>query len=154
MVWTVYVARAWSFVFTYVAIGVLCWERGAGVATWLFLALTFLVYPHLAYLNARSSPNPRATEYYHLLFDALVFGVWAAQLGYPLWIVYPLLAGAVLNNLVIRGPSGLLPSIGLFALGAILWGPCGDSNSIQRRARSSRRWGRSVHSLTFAPSAQ
>lgn len=115
-------ARAWSFAFSFVAIGILCWERGAGGATWVFLALTFLAYPHLAYLKARSAPNPRQAEYFNLLFDSLMFGVWAAQLGYPMWIVYPLLSGVVLNNIVNRGLKGLVPSLGLFALGATIWG--------------------------------
>lgn len=119
---TVYMARAWSFAFTFVTIGILCWERNAGSATWVFLALTFLFYPHLAYLKARSAPNPRQAEYFNLLFDSLMFGVWAAQLGYPVWITYPLLSGAVLNNIVNRGLKGLLPSVGLFALGAVVWG--------------------------------
>lgn len=122
LVRTIYIARAYSFAFCFVAIGVLCHERGAGAATWVFLALTFLVYPHLAYLNARSSPDPRRTEHLNLLLDALILGVWAAQLGFPLWIVYPLISGTVLNNLVNRGMQGLLPSLGLFAIGAVLWG--------------------------------
>ena len=95
LVRTIYIARAYSFAFCFVTIGVLCHERGAGAATWVFLALTFLVYPHLAYLNARSSPDPRRTEHLNLLLDALILGVWAAQLGFPLWIVYPLISGTV-----------------------------------------------------------
>ena len=85
-VWTVYVARAYSFAFCFAVIGVLCWERNSGMATWAFLALTFLAYPHLAYLNARGAQEPRKAEYLNLLFDSLVLGVWAAQLGYPLWM--------------------------------------------------------------------
>ena len=122
LVRTVYVARAWAFAYCFVMIGTLCLERGAGAATWVFLALTFLVYPHMAYLAARSAAQPRHAEYFNLLFDALLFGVWAAQLSYPLWITYGLLSGAVLNNLVNRGIKGLVPSSGLFAIGAVAWG--------------------------------
>ena len=118
----VYLARAYAFAFCFVMIGALCWERGAGTGTWGFLVLTFLVYPHLAYLNARSAPEPKKVEYLNLLFDALVFGVWAAQLGYPLWITYALLSGTVLNNLVNRGLKALIPALGLFGLGAVIWG--------------------------------
>ena len=57
LVRTVYVARACSFALCFAVIGVLCWEREAGTATWVFLALTFLVYPHVAYLNARSAQS-------------------------------------------------------------------------------------------------
>jgi PAS domain S-box-containing protein len=122
LVWTVYVARAYSFAFCFAVIGVLCWERGTGIATWVFLALTFLAYPHLAYFNARSAREPRKAEHLNLLFDSLILGVWAAQLGFPLWITYALISGTVLNNLVNRGVKGLLPSVGLFCIGAVVWG--------------------------------
>ncbi len=122
LVRTVYFARAWAFAYCFVMVGALCWERGAGTATWVFLALTFLVYPHLAYLAAKTAPHPRQAEYLNLLFDSVMFGAWAAQLAYPLWISYALLSGAVLNNLVNRGAKWLVPSIGLFAVSAVLWG--------------------------------
>lgn len=122
LVRTVYVARAYGFAFCFLTIGALFWERGAGTATWVFLALTFLVYPHLAYLNARSAREPRRMEHLNLLFDALIFGVWAAQLAYPLWITYALLSGTVLNNVVNRGLRGFLPALGLFGIGAVIWG--------------------------------
>ncbi|MBS0336870.1 MAG: PAS domain S-box protein [Proteobacteria bacterium] len=119
---TVYVARAVAFAFCFAAIGVLSWQRGAGAGTWVFLALTFLAYPHLAYLYARSAPDPRRAEQLNLLFDALLLGVWAAELGFPLWITYALLSGTVLNNLVNRGLRALLPSLALFGAGAAAWG--------------------------------
>ncbi len=122
LVGTVYVARTWAFAYCFLTVGALCWERGVGAGTWVFLALTFLVYPHVAYLAARSARNPRHAEHFNLLFDSLLFGVWAAQLSYPLWITYALLSGAALNNLVNRGIKGLLPSIGLWVIGAVLWG--------------------------------
>jgi PAS domain S-box-containing protein len=119
---TVYLARAYAFAYCFLAIGVLCWERGAGAGTWAFLALTFLVYPHLAYFNARSAPDPKRVEQLNLLFDALLLGTWAAELGFPLWITYALFSGTVLNNLVNRGLKGLLPSLALFGAGAVTWG--------------------------------
>lgn len=119
---TVYLARAYAFALCFAAIAVLLWQRGAGAGSWLFLGLTFLAYPHLAYLTARSAPDPRRAEHINLLVDALLFGMWAAELGYPLWISYALLSGTVLNNLVNRGLRGMLPSFALFALGAVGWG--------------------------------
>lgn len=122
LVRTVYLARASSFAFCFVGLGVLAHERDAGPATWAFLALCFLLYPQLAYLKSRNARDPRRTEHLNLLFDALLFGAWVAHFGFPLWITYALLSGVLLNNLVNRGPQGLLPSFALFALGALLWG--------------------------------
>lgn len=122
LVRTVYIARAWSFAYCFVGLGVLGYERSVGVATWGLLAITFLLYPHLAYLNARSARDPRRVEQANLLLDALLFGAWAAEFGFPLWITYALLSGTVLNNLVNRGAKGLLPSLAVFGLGAVLTG--------------------------------
>lgn len=125
LVRTVYLARTCTFVFCFVVIGILCWERGYGASTWAFLALTFLVYPHLAYHIARHSGEPKRAERRNLLLDSFLLGIWAAYLGYPLWITYALLSGTLLNNLVNRGAHWLLPSVVLFALGAGLWNAAG-----------------------------
>ena len=122
LVRTVYVARAGSFAFCFAVIGVLCWERGYGAGTWAFLALTFLAYPHAAYAHARSARDPKRAERRNLLLDSFLLGIWAAHLGYPLWITFPLLSGTLLNSLVNGGARWLLPSLGLFAFGAALWG--------------------------------
>ncbi len=122
LVRTVYVARAYCFAYCFVALALLSWERGAGPAGWTFLALTFLVYPHLAYRIALAVRDPLRAEHINLLLDAALFGAWAAQFGFPLWVSYALLSGSTLNNLVNRGLPGLLPSLALFALGAGVWG--------------------------------
>lgn len=122
LVRTVYLARAVSFAYCFFGLGALVHERGDGVATWAFLTLSFLVYPQLAYLSARVASDPKRREYLNLQFDALLFGIWAAHLAFPLWISYALLSGTVLNNLVNRGARGVLPAFALFGLGALAWG--------------------------------
>lgn len=122
LVHTVYLARAWAFAFCFVALGILCHERGTGGIAWVFLVVTFLLYPRLAYLKARSAREPRRAEHLNLLFDSFLLGIWCAAFGFPLWITYALLSATMLNNLVNRGVAGLLPSLGLFGFGAVLWG--------------------------------
>ena len=122
LVRTVYVARAYCFAYCFVALALLSWDRGAGPAEWAFLVLTFLVYPHVAYRIALAVRDPLRAEHVNLLLDAALFGAWAAQFGFPLWVSYALLSGATLNNLVNRGLRGLLPALALFALGAGAWG--------------------------------
>ena len=119
---TVYLARSFAFAYAFLALGLHCLDRGAATTTWVFLGLTFLVYPHLAYRVSLASSEPRHAEYRNLLFDAFLFGAWSAQLSFPLWLTFALLSGAVLNNLVNRGTRGLPASFALFALGAGLWG--------------------------------
>ncbi len=119
---TVYIARATAFAYCFVALGLLSWDRGAGPAGWIFLALTCLAYPHVAYRVARAARDPIRAEHINLLLDAALLGAWAAQFGFPTWLSYALLSAVTLNNLVNRGLPGLLPSLALFALGAGLWG--------------------------------
>jgi len=122
LIHTIYVARAYSFAYIFAALALLSWERGAGPAGWTFLALTFLVFPHLAYRVVLAARDPLRAEHVNLLLDAALFGAWAAQFGFPLWVSYALLSGSTLNNLVNRGLRGLLPALAVFALGAGLWG--------------------------------
>lgn len=119
---TVYLARAYSFAYCFVVLGLLSWDRGAGAAGWGFLALTFLVYPHAAYRIALAVRDPMRAEQVNLLLDAVLLGAWTAQFGFPLWVGYALLSAATLNNLVNRGLPGLLPALALFGLGAGAWG--------------------------------
>jgi PAS domain S-box-containing protein len=119
---TVYLARAYSFAFCFATIAALLWQRNAGTGTWVFLALTFLAYPQIAYLTARSARVPRRAEQLNLLLDSLLLGIWAAELAYPLWISYAMFSGILLNNLVIRGVRGLLWSLVVFAIATLAWG--------------------------------
>ena len=118
----IYAARSGAFVVYFGILGVLCVERNAGMAVWLSLALTFLVYPHVAYRLSARAADPRAAEGRNLLFDAVLFGAWTAQFGFPVWMGYALATGAVLNNVVTRGLRGLVPAVLAFGLAALGWG--------------------------------
>jgi len=112
------VVRTAAFAYCVLPIGLYLWDRGAGTAAWLVLALQFFVYPQLVYFRAARSPHPTRAELDNLLLDAALLGAWAAYLGFPIWITYALLAAAMLNAAVNRGWQGAALSLGASAIGA------------------------------------
>jgi PAS domain S-box-containing protein len=112
------VVRTAAFAYCVLPIGLYLWDRGAGTAAWLVLALQFFVYPQLVYFRAARSAHPTRAELDNLLLDAALLGAWAAYLGFPVWITYALLAAAMLNAAVNRGWQGAALSLGASAIGA------------------------------------
>lgn len=117
-----YQVRASSFAALFVVIGVQMWARTYGPVAWVFLALQFLVYPHLLFWRARRAPNSLRAEQTNLLLDALLLGAWASALEFPDWIAFTLFLGALLNNATYRGRRGALGALLAFSFGALAWG--------------------------------
>ncbi len=109
--------RAGSFLLACVAIGVHLHDLGAGALGWALLGLQFLAYPHLAYLYARRAADPKRAELRNVLLDCLLFGVWVAALGFPLWITVMLLVSANISHTAFRGLRGLPRSLAASAAG-------------------------------------
>jgi len=116
-----YAVRTGAFAYGFLGLALHLWERNAPPAALVFLALQFLVYPHLLYWRALRSPQPTRAELDNLLIDSTLFGVWTAYLGFPTWITYGLIASTMLNATVNRGLGGALVSLGCSAAGAALW---------------------------------
>ena len=121
VVLTNHVVRTGAFAVSFAILGVHAWEQSLPPAIWGLLALQFLVYPHLVYLRARHSRDPRRAELQNLYADALLLGGWTAALGFPVWVAYSFLVSTSLNAVVNRGGIGLLVSVVFFALGAVVW---------------------------------
>lgn len=117
-----YAPRALAFAYTFLALWALVEERDSGRWTLVFGALQFLVYPHLAYLHARIARDSKRAELLNLLADALMLGVWTAQMQFALWPTCGLLAAVCLNNAANGGLGKLARAVSLFVLGAALWG--------------------------------
>ena len=115
------VIRSAAFAYCVLPLGLHLWEYQAGPAAWALLGLQFFAYPQLVYLRAALSAHPLRAELDNLFLDALLLGAWAAYLGFPVVISFPLVAAAMLNAAVNRGPQGALVALGCSALGAGLW---------------------------------
>ena len=121
LVQTNYTVRASAFLYCFAVIGVVFWERDAGLVAWTLLALQFLAYPHLVYWRAIVSPHPTRAELDNLFLDAALLGVWCAELGFPTWITYVLLSATTINAVVNRGAQGLAWSLVCSVAGAVMW---------------------------------
>jgi PAS domain S-box-containing protein len=117
-----YQVRATSFAALFVAIGMHMWGRGYGGLAWALLALQFLAYPHLLFWRARRAPNSLKAEQSNLLLDALLLGICASALEFPVWIAFTLFLGTSLNNAINRGGRGALGALLAFSFGALGWG--------------------------------
>lgn len=113
--------RSISFAYSFLVVGVLLWERGAGPIAWLLLVLQFIVYPQLVYLRARLARDSRRAELDNLLLDAVLLGAWIAALSFPIWAAFGALFSTALNNGLARGLKGTFGSIACFAIGAACW---------------------------------
>jgi PAS domain S-box-containing protein len=117
-----YPPRALAFGFTFLVLEALMVERGFSGAMFVFGALQFLVYPHLAYLHARLATDSKRAELHNLLLDSLLLGVWTAQMHFALWPACGLLVATALNNGANGGWRRMVRALLAFLLGAAVWG--------------------------------
>ncbi len=118
-----YAPRATSFAFSFLTFAILWIEQGRFNAWEIFSAvLTFLVYPHLAYLHSRLATDSKRAELNNLYADCLLLGVWTAQIHFPLWPSLGLLAAVCLNSAAHGYISRLFRSLAVFGIGAGAWG--------------------------------
>ncbi len=118
-----HVLRTGSFVFTFFAFAILWIERGR-FSVWETLAavLTFVVYPHLAFLHTRLVADPKRAEQFNFFIDAALLGAWATQIHFALWPSVGLLIAVCLNSAGYGHVRRLLKTLALFAACAVAWG--------------------------------
>lgn len=112
--------RAGSWLAAFVVLAVHFGEHAYGLWLWLFMGLQFLVYPHVVFWRARHAKDPLAAEIQNLLFDNFCFGVWAAVLGFPLWITFTLFICGCINMVAFSAFKGVLQALGAFVAGVLL----------------------------------
>src|SRR5262245_2060537 len=65
-------------------IGGVLWEHGVGALTWTALALSSLVWPHIAYQISRQAEDPYRAELRNLTIDSGLGGIWIAAMHFNL----------------------------------------------------------------------
>ena len=114
-----YPPRAFSFIGVFVAIVLLAPEHDFGTGPLLFAALSFLIYPHLAFVHATRASDSKRAELANLLFDSVLLGIWAAVAGFNLWLTFALLSATLINNAVVGGPRQLGLAAASFLAGSL-----------------------------------
>lgn len=112
--------RAGAFAYCFLVLALHGWERQLGAGFWLAMS-SWLVLPHLQYLIAMRSRDPRQGEVRNVFLDAVIFGLWTGGLHFPTWVAYAALSSVMLNAIIARGVLGALASFALFSAGALVW---------------------------------
>jgi diguanylate cyclase (GGDEF)-like protein len=103
-------------------LGMTLWKTADGPLPWIFLALQFLIYPHVLYLWTKGRPDPQKTELQNLYLDSFLIGIWIAALNFPIWPSFTLALASSLNVTLTRGFKPLAISILFLCAGVLLWG--------------------------------
>ncbi len=82
----VYPARVLGMALAGLAVGSVLFEHRANAWLWALLGITFLLWPHLAYVHARFSPDRYAAEKRNLLVDSLFVGMWVPLMHFNLLV--------------------------------------------------------------------
>lgn len=114
--------RSLSFVAAFLTLASHVWLQG--LSLWLYptLAVSFLVWPQLAYLRARRSADSMHSEFNNLVIDSIIFGLWIAGLGFPVWITFILAISITMNLTVFRGLPGMVQAMAGLAGGIVAGG--------------------------------
>lgn len=102
-------------------VGVVLHQQGAGWPSWVLLALTALLWPHLALLRSRTSADPYATEQHNLVVDSAFAGLWVSLMHFNLLPAALLLTLATVDK-INTGIRGLWLRSMPWMLGAVLLG--------------------------------
>jgi len=86
---------------------------------WAYMVGHTLVWPHVAYLLASHSDDPKRTELRNLLVDSLITGGWAPLLSFSILPTAAVVLGATAGNLSVGGPRLGVRSIVCMLLGAL-----------------------------------
>ncbi|HBC54232.1 MAG TPA: hypothetical protein DDW95_15025 [Alphaproteobacteria bacterium] len=88
---TVYRIRIVGLLLLGLSLGAPLFDRATPLADWVFLLAVVFVWPHVAYLLSRSSPNPAAAEVRNVLIDSLLGGIAMGAIAFniiPCVVVY------------------------------------------------------------------
>jgi len=112
--------RTVSFAMLFIAASLHLWNKHYNATDWLLLGALFLIYPHLQYWRAIRSQNAVQAEMNSLLIDAVLLGICMAALGFPLWITFSAMLGALSNNAINKGWRGVWHTIPALLLGVLI----------------------------------
>lgn len=87
-------------------IGVVLHEHQAPIGSWIWMVVSCLLWPHIAYWRARRSKSKFHAELHNLMFDSAIAGSWAALLHFTV-LPAVLLVAVTTADKINTGVSGL-----------------------------------------------
>jgi diguanylate cyclase len=103
----IYLPRTLGLILGGVAVGAVLFTNGAHPLTWLALAFTALVWPHVAYWLGRRSADPYRTELRNFMIDSALGGAWIALMQFNLLPSVLLFVMLSMDKLSVGGPRFL-----------------------------------------------
>jgi diguanylate cyclase (GGDEF)-like protein len=97
--------------------------KGHGWLFWSLAVLQYLAGPQLMYYVAAHARHPRRVEMINLCLDGVFFGIWAAVLGFPVWVTFIFYVTIAVNLTVFLGKKGFFLAIACMAAGSALTVP-------------------------------
>jgi diguanylate cyclase len=99
----IYPPRSVGFFLGSISVASVLYEQHAGPGSWLMIAFSGLVWPHLAYWRACRSSNPYAAEKQNQHLDAAQCGFWIVMIGFNL---LPATMGIAMLGMVLLSLGG------------------------------------------------
>jgi signal transduction histidine kinase/ActR/RegA family two-component response regulator len=122
----VYPLRILGFFITLAVLASSLYDRSLSTLAWVLIAAQALSWPHLAYLHARHSRDPKAAELLNLVLDCTIAGFYTVFVSFSLLPSAFMLGSTLFDTLSIGGPSlalrGLIGAAGGALLGVLLFG--------------------------------
>ncbi|HLC42497.1 MAG TPA: MASE2 domain-containing protein, partial [Methylomirabilota bacterium] len=98
------------------------YERGAGASVWSAMVAFSVLWPHLAFFNAKHGRNTKNAELTNLLGDAFANGCWIGLVHFSLWPSVNLATAVSVAFLAIAGIRFWLTAILAMVAGAAVTG--------------------------------
>ena len=86
------------------------------------MALTGLVWPHLAYFLARRAKDTKQAELRNLLVDSFIVGCWIGAMNFSLWPTVAMISTIINGSLAVGGFRFTAKGLGAFAVGVLVVG--------------------------------
>ena len=120
--------RTASFAMVFVATSLHLAGKSYGLATWTFMVMLLLIYPHAQYWRALRTRDPIQAEVTNLLIDSILLGIFIAAVGFSDWLTFSVMMGTLSNNAANRGLRGIRDSLAALLLGAFVGSAVGGFN--------------------------
>ncbi|GAA5520776.1 ATP-binding protein [Aliifodinibius salicampi] len=117
-----YLPRILGLGASFVVITLLVLERDLSYWYFPFMVVSFLIYPHLVYLTAKSRPGDKQVEIKAMMFESLMVGIWTGFTQFFIWESFAFLAGVLITNTMIGGFKQMFKALFLFAFGMLIGG--------------------------------
>jgi diguanylate cyclase len=103
--------RTVSFAMVFGAASLHLSGKGYGAASWSYLVVLLLIYPHLQYWRSRRAADAIQAEMAHLKLDSVLLGALVAVVQFSDWLTFSVVMGTLSNNAANKGWRGIAESL-------------------------------------------